>query len=122
MSVYNTTVIVEDRATLGIDPSATITAYSIGRYPLWYRPFITNICCCHQCDKSIFFKDSVCKLTLIEPTFLELILFKKGKGRLVFQPAFIIPGDDLLSPLRTTIGLTSLASVFGMGTGVSPPV
>ena len=94
MFVYNTTVIVEDRATLGSDPSATITAHSIGRCPLWYRPFITNICCCHQCDKSIFFKDSVCKLTLIGPTFLELILFKKGKGRLLSKPAFIIPGDD----------------------------
>ena len=33
-----------------------------------------------------------------------------------------IPGDDLLSPRRTTIGRAGLASVFGMGTGVSPPV
>ena len=32
------------------------------------------------------------------------------------------PGDDLLSPVRTTIGRTGLASVFGMGTGVSPCV
>jgi hypothetical protein len=34
MFVYNVTVIVEDRETLGSDPSATIAAYSIGRYSL----------------------------------------------------------------------------------------
>ena len=63
MFVYYVTVIVEDRATLGSDPSAAITAYSIGWYLLWYRPFVTNICCCHQCDKSFFSKASVHKPT-----------------------------------------------------------
>ncbi len=39
------------------------------------------------------------------------------------EPAGLVnPGDDLLSPVRTTIGRTGLASVFGMGTGVSPCV
>ena len=46
----------------------------------------------------------------------------KGKGRLLSKPAFINPGDDLLSPVRTTIGLKSLASEFGMGSGVSSSV
>ena len=32
------------------------------------------------------------------------------------------PGNNLLSPRRTTIGLTGLASEFGMGSGVSPQV
>ena len=56
MFVHNMTAMLEDRATLGSDPSATIAAYDMGRYLLWYRPFITNICYCPQCDKSIFFK------------------------------------------------------------------
>jgi hypothetical protein len=33
----------------------------------------------------------------------------KGKGRHLSVPAFIIPGDDLLSPARTTIGLNGLS-------------
>jgi hypothetical protein len=36
---YNVIAIREDRATLRSDPSAPIAAYSIGRYPLWRRPF-----------------------------------------------------------------------------------
>jgi hypothetical protein len=36
--MYNITAIGEDRATLGSNPSVSIVAYSIGRYPLWYRP------------------------------------------------------------------------------------
>jgi len=35
--MYNITAIGEDRATLGSDPSASIVAYSIGRYPQRYR-------------------------------------------------------------------------------------
>ena len=38
MHTYNITAIGEDRATLGSDPSASIVAYSIGRYPQEYRP------------------------------------------------------------------------------------
>ena len=58
----------------------------------------------------------------LAPNFTLGVYDAKGKGRLVSKPAFIIPGDDLLSPVRTTIGLTGLASEFGMGSGVSPPV
>jgi hypothetical protein len=36
--MYNITAIGEDRATLGSNPSVSIVAYSIGRYPLWYLP------------------------------------------------------------------------------------
>jgi hypothetical protein len=32
------------------------------------------------------------------------------------------PGDDRLSRLRTIMGLAGLTAVFGMGTGVAPPV
>jgi hypothetical protein len=39
-----------------------------------------------------------------------------------WEPAFVNPGDHLLSPVRTTIGRTGLASEFGMGSGVSPSV
>ena len=38
MYMYNVTAIVGDRATLGNDPSASIVAYSIGRYRQWYGP------------------------------------------------------------------------------------
>ena len=47
---------------------------------------------------------------------------QKGKPRLISKTGLINPGDDLLSPVRTTIGRTGLASEFGMGSGVSPHV
>jgi len=42
---------------------------------------------------------------------------RKGKGRLVSKPAFIISGNHLLSPLRTTIGRPGLNA----GPGLSGP-
>jgi hypothetical protein len=46
----------------------------------------------------------------------------KEKASSLSELAFINPGNHLLSPLRTTIGRAGLASEFGMGSGVSPPV
>jgi hypothetical protein len=40
---YNSPAIGEDRATLGNDPSASIAAYSIGRYPEGRRPLLKSI-------------------------------------------------------------------------------
>ena len=39
----NAIAVVEDRATLASDPSASIAAYSIGRYLSWYRWLMTYI-------------------------------------------------------------------------------
>ncbi len=46
---------------------------------------------------------------------------KEGACMGIIQ-APVIPGNHLLSPRRTTIGRTVLASEFGMGSGVSPSV
>ncbi len=46
----------------------------------------------------------------------------KGQGPAVVPQAPVIPGNHLLSPVRTTIGRKGLASEFGMGSGVSLPV
>ncbi len=54
MQGYNSPAIGEDRATLGSDLSTPMVAYSMGRYPLWYRPLMT-ICWSPKCDKSIIF-------------------------------------------------------------------
>src|SRR3970040_2265686 len=61
---YNVIAIGEDRATLGGEPSASIAAYSSGRYLSWYRPLIAHICCCPQCGKSVFFTALAHKPTL----------------------------------------------------------
>src|SRR3989337_570197 len=61
---YNVIAIGEDRATLGSEPSASIAAYSRGRYLSWYRPLIAHICCCPQCGKSVFFTALAHKPTL----------------------------------------------------------
>jgi hypothetical protein len=44
-------------------------------------------------------------------------MFKRQRP-VSFDAGLYNPGDDLLSPRRTTIGRTSLASVFGTRTGV----
>src|SRR3989304_7183073 len=75
---YNVIAIGEDRATLGSEPSASIAAYSRGRYLSWYRPLIAHICCCPQCGKSVFFTALAHKPTLeftnffgVEPLLLS---------------------------------------------------
>jgi hypothetical protein len=57
-----------------------------------------------------------------QATTLQHYAAIKRKRPVGFPAGLYNPGDDLLSPVRTTIGRTSLASVFGMGTGVSPYV
>ncbi len=49
-------------------------------------------------------------------------LSTKGKPRRLSPSGLIIPGNHLLSPRKTTIGRTGLASEFGMGSGVPPSV
>ncbi|MFH1614456.1 MAG: hypothetical protein ABIG61_05165 [Planctomycetota bacterium] len=49
---YNIIAIVEDKATLGSDLSASIAAYSMGRYP--YDAAHFHVCYRQQCDKSFF--------------------------------------------------------------------
>ena len=103
--------LVEDRATPPSDPSATIAPYSIGRYPSWYHPFITNICCCQKCDKSIFFKALIHKPTLIEPTFWQLILTNLSLSECVFRENSAINDGGGLHIVNSNINLTGCTFV-----------
>src|SRR3989304_3763017 len=75
---YNVIAIGEDRATLGSEPSASIAAYSRGRYLSWYRPLIAHICCCPQCGKSVFFTALAHKPTLEFTNFFGVEPNKKN--------------------------------------------